>query len=56
MDTTTQLNDRGTPTLSFHVHRRARRERARAIGRAFARLVEKLNKPQPSSTWAVRWG
>ena len=44
------------PELSFRLHDRARRERARAIGRLVAALVARLSLPRPAQILAARWG
>lgn len=42
------------PELSFRLHDRARRERARAIGRLVSRLIAKLSLPRPAQLLAER--
>jgi hypothetical protein len=56
MDPVTLVSYRNSPSLSFRLHAEARRERARAIARLFARLVESVTTPGLADTWLVRWG
>lgn len=60
MTPVTQQDSRTQPPLSFRLHEQARRERARAIslliGKAFARLVERLTPKHQPSDLAARWG
>jgi hypothetical protein len=56
MNPLTHETYRTNPDLAFRVHAAARRERARAIGRLFAHLVEKVSAPRPPQLLAARWG
>jgi len=60
MNTVTLQDYRDHPTLSFELHRRARRERARAIGRLFRsfaeRIAEGLAALRRPALPDVRWG
>ena len=56
MNPLTQQIYRNNPDLSFRLHAAARRERARAVGRLLAHLVEKVSAPRDSQLLAARWG
>jgi len=43
-------------SLSFRLHEQARRERSRALGDLFAKLIERVSLPLPEQLQIARWG
>jgi len=60
MNPVTLENYRSDASLRFRLQEQAGRERARAIGAAFAKLFahlgERITLPRLSHIWMARWG